>query len=109
MRLFTTSPMLMIPHRTPSRTTGTCRIRRSVITAMSDSTSSSGEQVKTVDVMMERTGSVEQGRELAAQAAHDVALGDDAVDVLAVRGHHQRPHAVRTQRVHRGGHRRRRR
>ena len=43
MRLFTTSPMLMIPHRRPWLTTGTCRIRASVMRFMIESMLSSGE------------------------------------------------------------------
>ena len=80
-------------------------MRRSVITAMSDSVSSSGEHVKTVEVMIDRTGSSSRDPCCAAQAAHDVALGHDAVDVLAVGGHHQRPDAVRPAARPRPGHR----
>jgi len=37
MRIFTTSPMLTIPCKMPSATTGACRTRRSVIMRMTSS------------------------------------------------------------------------
>src|SRR5215204_4017373 len=56
MVLFTTSPMLTMPASLPSRTTGTCRMRCSVIVERRRSTSSSGVQVRTSAVMIEETG-----------------------------------------------------
>src|SRR5689334_24444012 len=51
-RCFTTSPMLIMPHSRPSfSTTGTCLMRRSVISAMIALTRSSGEQVNTFAVI----------------------------------------------------------
>src|SRR4051794_1887044 len=51
-RCLTTSPMLTIPHSRPSSsTTGTCRMRRSVISAMIALTRSSREQVNTFAVI----------------------------------------------------------
>src|SRR5205823_436832 len=44
-RCFTTSPMLTMPRSSPSTTMGTWRIRRSVISAISESTVASGPQV----------------------------------------------------------------
>src|SRR3954452_16364251 len=57
MRCLTTSPMLTIPASRPSTTTGTCRIRRSVMRTISSSSVVFGAAVGTGDVMIALTGS----------------------------------------------------
>ncbi len=47
MRFLTTSPMLTMPSRPRSTTTGACRIRRSVIMRMTSSSEVSGVTVCT--------------------------------------------------------------
>src|SRR5664280_2346013 len=57
IRLFTTSPMLMIPHSRPFSTTGTWRTRCSVMRFITDSTSSEDSQTRTEVDMMVATAS----------------------------------------------------
>ena len=89
-RALTTSPMEMIPASTSPSTTGRWRKRRSVIDAISCSTESSATHVTTSADITDCTVRPSALGAVGGECPHDVALGDDAVDVLAVVGDHQR-------------------
>ncbi len=84
--------------RRASSTTGTWRMRRSVIVVISSSTGVSRRQVTTSVVMMLPTVPVEELRTVGVQMPHDVALRDDAGDPGA-RRHDHRTDAVLGERA----------
>ena len=72
-------------------------MRRSVIDAISSSTESPQRHVTTVVDITDAHGAPERAGAVGGQRPHDVALGDDAVDVAAVGGDHERADAAVAQ------------